>query len=169
MDEHGHDAPTEQWVTVSIPDKYWEQPAPPQRQYLPTLADLVDRLTIVILKQINIPENREAYDKERVALVHDIRMLLCNPTFTVPSNILDLVEGTIITMLANKTIWDNESLARQGGDQQNDRLCFTHSINGVRNRAKNVIAKAAGERVDLKTDCLASDLPKEFGNWDGII
>jgi hypothetical protein len=68
-------------------------------------------------------------------------------------------------MLANRVIWENESKARDGGDEQDQLLKFTHSINGVRNTAKNVISEAVGERVDHKIDCLAANLPKEFGNW----
>ncbi len=138
-----------------------------RREYLPTLADLIDRLTIVILKQLNIPENKVAYAKERAAIEHDIDLIIR----TMPAiceNFGRLYGAIGIIMLANKTIWDNESKARAGGSEQDHLLRFTHSINGVRNRAKNVIAKACGERVDLKVDSLAADLPKEFGDWDII-
>jgi len=72
----------------------------------------------------------------------------------------------LLVMLSNKTIWDNEYRARVENDPTQANLRFTHSINGVRNRAKNVISKGFNERVDLKVDCLANDLPKEYGNWD---
>jgi hypothetical protein len=36
----------------------------------------------------------------------------------------------------------------------------------VRNTAKNYIARSFGERVDLKVDALAADLPAELGNWN---
>lgn len=175
MDEHGPDVPetsvdrivaTEDFISEA--QRIKENFVSPQRKYLPTLADLIDRLTIVVLKQINIPQNREAYDNERNAILHDIRVLWRSANFTIPANAVDVIEATIVVMLANKTIWDNESLARQGSDKQNDLLRFTHSINGVRNRAKNVIAKAAGERLDLKVDALAADLPKDLGAWNII-
>lgn len=167
MDEHGPDVP-EQTLRTNVPNNSWK--ALQQRQYLPTLADLIDRLTIVMLKQINIPENREAYDAERKMLENDIAQVLLERTNATPwPGVVDLISAVAVIMLANKTIWDNESKARAGGSEQDHLLKFTHSINGVRSRAKNVIAKATGERIDVKTDCLASDLPKEFGNWDGII
>ena len=34
------------------------------RKYLPTFAELLDRMTICQLKAIFIPENKEAYDQE---------------------------------------------------------------------------------------------------------
>ena len=72
----------------------------------------------------------------------------------------------MIVMLSNRYIWENESNARDGGDQDLNLLKLTHSINGVRNRAKNLISQQLGERVDLKTDCLAAELNSEFENWN---
>ena len=51
-------------------------------------------------------------------------------------------------------------------DDESNLLKLTHSINGVRNTAKNVISKELGERVDLKTDCLAAELKSNLQNWD---
>lgn len=167
MDEFGPDVPPP--MNYSDVVDCYKPRGSEGRKYLPGLSDLIDRLTIVILKQINIPENREAYDKERGAILHDIRLLWCSANFTIPANAVDVIEATVVVMLANKTIWDSESKARLGGNEQDHLLKFTHSINGCRNRAKNVIAKAAGERLDLKVDSLAADLPKEFGAWKNII
>lgn len=128
-----------------------------ERKYLPTVGELVDRLSIVLLKMIYIPENRTAYIQERDAIEHDIH-------FLHPMDPL-IVRAIMVIMLANVTIWKNESEARKGGSEQDHLLRFTHSINGVRNAAKNIIADQLGERVDLKVDALAADLPPEFGNW----
>lgn len=134
---------------------------PEQRQYLPTLSDLIDRLSIVMLKSIFIDEHRAEYLAERALIEHDIGMLIAERPFSA----LD-IRAVLSIMLANREIWLNESKARQGGDDQDKLLKFTHSINGVRNTAKNLIAAGNGERVDLKTDCLAAGLAQEFGNWD---
>lgn len=190
MDEHGPDAPdsAQQISDIAyqkLAQRGFSENALAQRKYLPTLADLIDRLTIVILKQINI--SHVLYDQERADIEHDIDLLLA-PKGVRFTSALDakMVSAVAMIMLANKTIWDNESETRKGLVQivvepqrqlnaENifkggyERLRFTHSINGVRNRAKNVIAKAAGERVDAKVDCLAADLPKEFGAWENII
>jgi hypothetical protein len=137
------------------------------RQYLPTLAELIDRLSIVLMKSIFIPENRDAYRDEIRLIKHDINDEICNrylkPDWTPPN--ADLIYAILITMLANRFIWENEAQARDDGGGV-EQLRITHSINGVRNNAKNVIAEHFGERKDLKIDCLAADLPKEYGNWD---
>lgn len=131
------------------------------RRYLPTLAELIDRLSIVQLKAIFIPENATAYNEERALIEHDIDMLLEGKKLTAKD-----IRAIMVVMLANRVIWENESKARAGGDDQDKLLKFTHSINGVRNTAKNMIASSAAERVDLKTDCFAEKLVAEFGAWD---
>jgi hypothetical protein len=133
-----------------------------KRKYLPTLADLLDRLSIVQLKAIHILENRDAYLREMDDIRHDIDLLLGERQL-LNSEVLHAIQ---VLMLANVTIWNNESRARAGGAEQDELLKFTHSVNGIRTRAKNVIARETGERVDPKVDCLAADLPVEYGNWD---
>jgi hypothetical protein len=128
-----------------------------ERRYLPTAADLIDRLSIVQLKAIFIPEYKIEYEKEIDAIMHDLFALGLNAV---------IIRAAMVVMLCNRVIWENESKARNGGGEQDKLLKFTHSINGVRNRAKNVISSDLGERVDLKTDCLAEELLKEFGNWN---
>lgn len=140
MDEHGPDIPE-------------------QRKYLPTLAELIDRLSIVLLKSIFIGENREAYRGEIALIEHDINILL----YRTPQLQAQHLRAIMVVMLSNRYIWENESKARAGGSEQDHLLKTTHAINGVRNNAKNVLAKHAGDRIDLKVDCIAADIP---GNWN---
>ena len=72
-------------------------------------------------------------------------------------------------MLSNRYIWENESKVRNGTDQDSSLLKLTHSINGVRNSAKNVISYQTKERKDHKIDCLAAELKSDFQNWDNIL
>ena len=121
-----------------------------ERKYLHSYPDLVDRLSIVLLKAIRIPENRAAYLEEMKLIEHDIG-IICH----------DVVEGrrvtaTLLIMLANDTIWLNEAEVRKSGAQP-EKLAFSHAINGIRNTAKNVLARSMGGRVDLKIDSLAAD------------
>ena len=124
---------------------------------MPTIADLIDRLSVVRLKSIFIQEFKDEYEKEIADIRHDLKELDMDD---------ELIHAVMMIMLANRFIWENESKARLGGSEQDSLLKLTHSINGVRNRFKNVISKKVGQRVDLKVDCLAADLPKEYGNWN---
>jgi hypothetical protein len=137
-----------------------------QRKYLPTLSDLVDRLTIVQMKMIFIPERAEEYREERELILHDIDLLMKE---SQPLNAKAVLAISLIA-LTNRFIWENESHVRNGnGGSDMDtlhRLRLTHSINGVRNTAKNMLAGEVGGRHDYKIDTLAADLPEEFGNWN---
>ncbi len=42
------------------------------RKYLPTTSELIDRLSIVQLKEVFIPEHKEEYGKEIKDIVHDL-------------------------------------------------------------------------------------------------
>jgi len=133
------------------------------RKYLPTFAELADRMSICILKSIFIPENKEAYDQEVSDIKHDLDKICEERDIKLNS---DIVKSLMIIMLSNRYIWENESKCRSGENQDLSALKLTHSINGVRNTAKNVLSKGLGERVDLKIDCLAAELKSEFQNWD---
>jgi hypothetical protein len=110
---------------------------------------------------IFLPEAREAYKAERALIEHDIQLFLTKHLGGAE------ILAIMLIMLSNRVIWESESKARTASGVDQDKLLkFTHSINGIRNRAKNVIAEWAGDRKDLKIDCLAADLPPEFGNWN---
>jgi hypothetical protein len=140
---------------------------PVARKYLPTLAELVDRLTIVQLKAIFIPEHRDEYLKELAMIEHDIDAILAEKHERDGYRIgARAIHAIAMIMLTNRYIWENESRARHGDNDQDRLLKLTHSINGVRNSAKNALSRDVGERVDLKVDCFAESLVREFGNWN---
>jgi hypothetical protein len=134
-----------------------------QRKYLPTFAELVDRLTIVLLKSIFIPDNKTQYDQEIKDIKFDLDSIITEKNVKLNA---DIIKAICIIMLSNRYIWENESKVRQGVNQDLSLLKLTHSINGVRNTAKNILSKELGERLDLKIDCLAAELVSNFQNWD---
>jgi len=136
-----------------------------ERRYEYAISDLLDRLSIIQLKSIRIPENKKKYDKEIKDILHDIDLIINKKDIKFNARMLHSI---MIIMLTNDTIWLNESKARLGKKEK--LLKFTHSINGVRNTAKNIISKEVGDREDLKIDCLAEEFLtnkfiKEQGNW----
>ncbi len=137
-----------------------------KRKYLPTFAELIDRLSIVTLKSIKISENKEEYEKEAHEIMHDLDLIIKEKDTKLSGQMIRAI-GMIFW--ANETIWTNESKAREGGTEQDHLLKFTHSINGVRNNAKNVISNLIGERKDLKLDCIAAEICKKQGYDCGSI
>lgn len=139
------------------------------RKYLPTFAELLDRLSIVQLKQVFIPEHGAEYEKEIDLILHDLDLILNErqeKSSNQPVVNASMIRAIMVLMLTNRYIWENETRARAGSSDQDKLLKLTHSINGVRTTAKNIISREWGERVDLKVDCLAAELVAEFGNWN---
>jgi len=129
------------------------------RKYLPTLGELIDRLSIVQLKEVKIPQHKEEYAKEIEDIVHDITEILdTNKQLKVDG---DFIRAIVVLSQINLHIWVNEDNARSGDDQGN-QLMLTHGLNGIRNTAKNKIQELDGGRKDYKVDCIAS----EFEDWE---
>lgn len=129
-----------------------------ERKYLPTLAELIDRLSISQLKEQFIPEHKEEYAQEIKDIKHDIDLILTNTDEVISA---DTIRAIVVLAQTNLHIWHNESNYRKYGKTENTNLELTHGLNGVRNTAKNKIQEIAGGRKDYKTDCLAS----EFKDW----
>lgn len=128
-----------------------------KRKYLPTLSELIDRLSIVQLKEVFITEHKEEYAKEIKDIVHDIQLVLdeCDKIDA------EAIRAIVTLSQMNLHIWHNESNYRKGIKDGNN-LELTHGLNGIRNTAKNKIQELAGGRKDYKIDCLAA----EFKDWE---
>jgi hypothetical protein len=129
-----------------------------KRKYLPTLSELVDRLSIVQLKEVFIPEHKNEYAKEIVDIVHDIQLLLDEQDGKITA---ETIRAIVVLSQMNLHIWHNESNYRKGIKDGNN-LELTHGLNGIRNVAKNRIQEVVGGRKDYKIDCLAAD----FKDWE---
>ena len=127
------------------------------RKYLPTLGELIDRLSIVQLKEVKIPQHKEEYAQEILEIVHDINEILNDK----PKVDGEFIRAIVVLYQMNTHIWYNEDNARSGDDVGN-KLMLTHGLNGIRNTAKNKIQELDGGRKDYKIDCIAD----EFNDWD---
>ena len=128
-----------------------------ERKYLPTLSELIDRLSIVQLKEVFISDHKTEYAQEIKDITHDIQLLLDQ------SDMIDaeVIRAIVVLSQMNLHIWHNESNYRRGVKDGNN-LELTHGLNGIRNTAKNKIQEVAGGRKDYKLDCLAA----EFSDWE---
>tara|TARA_A100001015_G_C14463676_1_gene508923 strand:+ start:107 stop:517 length:411 start_codon:yes stop_codon:yes gene_type:complete len=128
------------------------------RKYLPTLSELIDRLSIAQLKENFIPDHKEEYAQEISDILHDIDLMLSEGKIVLDS---DSIRAIVVLSQMNLHIWHNESNYRKGIKDGNN-LELTHGLNGIRNTAKNKIQEKAGGRKDYKIDCLAA----EFKDWE---
>lgn len=132
------------------------------RKYNYTLGDLIDRLTIVQLKEVFIPEYKENYSQEIADIIHDIQTIIDQDEIIVDAR---TIRAIIVCAQMNLHIWHNESNYRRGIAEGNN-LELTHGLNGIRNTAKNVIQELVGGRKDYKVDCLAADFSDWEISWD---
>jgi hypothetical protein len=128
-----------------------------ERKYLHTLGDLIDRLSIVQLKEVFIPEHKSEYSKEIADIVHDIQVILDDTNAEITA---ETIRAIVVVSQMNLHIWHNESAYRRGMKEGN--LALTHGLNGIRNTGKNKIQEIVGGRLDYKVDCLAAD----FKDWE---
>ena len=75
------------------------------RKYLPTESELIDRLSIIQLKEVFLPEHKDEYAKEIEDILHDLELLGLDS---------ELIRAVIVTAQMNLHIWHNESEARKG-------------------------------------------------------
>ena len=128
------------------------------RKYLPTLNELIDRLSIVQLKEVFIPEHKDEYAQEIADIVHDIQAHIDENKSEITA---ETIRAIVVLSQMNLHIWHNESNYRKGIKDGNN-LELTHGLNGIRNVAKNRIQEVVGGRKDYKIDCLAT----EFKDWE---
>ena len=128
-----------------------------KRKYLPTIAELIDRLSIAQLKEVFISEHKEEYAKEIEEIVHDIDLIIKDENVQLDG---EAVRALVVLAQTNLHIWHNETLYRAGTG--NGNLGLTHGLNGIRNTAKNKIQERFGGRQDFKIDCIAA----EFKEWE---
>jgi len=131
------------------------------RKYLPTLGELIDRLSIVQLKEVFIKEHSKEYAAEIQDIVHDIQLVIEENNVVVDG---DTIRAIIVLAQMNLHIWHNEDKFRKGIDEGD--LELTHSLNGIRNTAKNKIQQKISGRQDFKVDCLAEKFKDWMISWD---
>ena len=128
------------------------------RKYLPTLSELVDRLSIAQLKEVFISEHKEEYAQEIKDIINDIQEVIDENDGKITA---DTIRAIVVLSQMNLHIWHNEANYRKGIKEGNN-LELTHGLNGIRNTAKNKIQEIVGGRKDYKIDCLAAD----FKDWE---
>ena len=128
------------------------------RKYLPTLSELIDRLSIAQLKEVFIPAHKKEYAQEIDDIIHDIQENINENSSEITA---ETIRAIVVLSQMNLHIWHNESNYRKGIKDGNN-LELTHGLNGIRNTAKNKSQEIVGGRKDYKIDCLAAD----FKDWE---
>ena len=81
------------------------------RKYLPTLSELIDRLSIAQLKEVFIPDHKKEYAQEISDILHDLDLILSDKNIVLSGND---VRAIVVLSQMNLHIWHNESNYRKG-------------------------------------------------------
>ena len=81
------------------------------RKYLPTLAELIDRLSIAQLKEVFIEDHKEEYAQEMEDILHDINLTLFEDGAKITAQ---TIRAIVVLSQMNLHIWHNESNYRKG-------------------------------------------------------
>jgi len=107
-----------------------------KRQYLPSMAELIDRTTVDTIKMA-VVTNQECTKKELDMLLNDIDLLIKERDVQLSSR---LICSIIILAQMNLHIWKaKDRLDNATPEEYADELKYSHQLNGFRNRVKNFL------------------------------
>lgn len=129
-----------------------------KRKYLPTLADLIDSLTINQIKEIKFHDKKSAYAKEIKKICHDIDLIIEERNIPVNSKLIRII---VAIAQLNLHIWENKDKMQKAKEKKYlELLKLAHQLNGIRNHLKNKISEIAFDkdpskkRTNVETDDL---------------
>ena len=113
------------------------------RAYQPTIADLVDRLTIDHIKEVLLEHDKESYAKEMQDLATDIDAIIENRGVKLSARIIRIV---IVMAQMNLHIWHFKDQMQQEPERYSELLTLCHQLNGIRNQMKNLLQEESGDQ-----------------------
>lgn len=133
-----------------------------KREYLPTLADLIDALTIDQIKEVKFHEKRLAYAEGIKKICNDIDLIIGEKDIKLNSKLIRII---VVIAQLNLHIWENKDRMQNESPENYLRLLkFAHQLNGIRNTLKNKILEEIGDKDPSKkrTNTETDDLKE----WD---
>ena len=113
------------------------------RLFLPTIADLVDSLSIDQIKMIKIRKHRNSYLREIERICHDIDLIIASKRNNKMNARLMRIIMTIA--LINLFIWNYKDEMQKNNEKYGHLLKLAHQLNGIRNQMKNLLLVEFGD------------------------
>ena len=117
---------------------------PTGRQFLPTFAELLDRMTVTQIKLSLIENGKEDFKDELRKISHDLNYII--EAKNIPLN-SELILAFINLAQINLHIWNNKDKMQENLDNQEiylQLLKISHQLNGFRNQLKNRLLAVEG-------------------------
>jgi len=136
-----------------------------QRQFLPPMAELIDRMTVTQIKLALSKDNKDSFVEEISKLEHDIDLILDSNNLTLDARLIRII---IVLSQMNLHIWNNkdkmqDKLKDNEEKEYLDLLKLSHQLNGFRNRMKNSLLEI--EDVQDKSQ-IRSNFETDGLDWD---
>lgn len=129
-----------------------------KREYLPTLADLIDALTIDQIKEVKFPDKKLVYAEGIKKICNDIDLIIAEKEIKLTARLIRVI---IVIAQLNLHIWENKDKMQEESQENYLKLLkFSHQLNGIRNTMKNKILEETGnqdpskKRTNIETDDL---------------
>ena len=114
-----------------------------ERNFLPSFAELIDRLTVDQIKEILLTNRSEEMSKEIQAICQDIDVMINQKQVVLSSRFIRIV---VILAQMNVHIWNNKDKMKAEPEKYDEHLKLAHQLNGLRNQMKNLLLEETGER-----------------------
>jgi hypothetical protein len=127
------------------------------RKYLPTLAELIDQLTVDQIKLVMYPTKKKQVCDEIKRIEHDIDLIIKNNNIVIS---VEILRSIIILSQVNLHIWHKKDEMQANPEKYHDLLKLAHQLNGIRNQMKNSIMdrtnspNGMGRKTNFNTDGL---------------
>lgn len=136
-----------------------------KRQFLPPMAELIDRMTVTQIKLALLKDNKDSFIEELGKLEHDIELIIDSNSLKFDSRLLRII---IVLSQMNLHIWHNKDKMQdklKANDEKEylELLKLSHQLNGIRNRMKNSLLEV--ENVKDKSQ-VRSNFETDGLDWD---
>ena len=135
-----------------------------ERQFLPPLAELLDRLTVTQIKQALLGDKNNDFANEMKKISHDMDVIISKENIQLDSRIIRII---VLISQMNLHIWKNKDLMQDNLENEEEYLKLlklAHQLNGIRNRMKNQLLDIEGaidesqKKSNFETDNLDWDI-----------
>ena len=134
-----------------------------ERQFLPSLSELLDRLTVTQIKQALLGDKNKDFYNEINKLSNDIDIIIKKENIKLDSRIIRII---VLISQRNLHIWKNKDLMQENLENNEEYLKLlklAHQLNGIRNRMKNQLLEIEGSKDESQKK---SNFETDNLDWD---
>ena len=136
-----------------------------ERQFLPTFAELIDRMTVTQIK-LNLVENgKDDFKEELRKISSDLDLILTTNPIHLTG---ELISSFVTIAQLNLHIWNNKDKMQENLENEAEYLRLlklSHQLNGYRNKIKNqlLLIEGISDKSQVRSNFETDGLNFEIG------